>query len=172
MSSCQAFLPQLLGAIARKPLTVSQRVVGRLDQREAKGGVEILVRSPARFSQQTVLILSGKSAIKADAVTIGPALAFERLWKELGIDRVIHKRLAERRFEFDVERAILLTVFHRLFVSGSDRSCERWRCDYAVTGVAGLSLHHMHRAMAFLGEPLAHQTNATPFSPRCLKDLV
>lgn len=154
---------------------VSQRViatVGRLDQLEAKGGVETLVRSLARFSQQTLLILSGKSEVKADAVTIGPALIFERLWKELGIDQVIHERLAGRRFEFDVERAIFLTVFHRLFVSGSDRSCERWRRDYAVTGVEGLSLHHMYRAMAFLGEPLADQTNATPFSPRCVKDFV
>ena len=154
---------------------VSQRVigtVGRLDQLEAKGGVETLVRSLARFSPQTLLILSGKSEVKADAVTIGPALIFERLWKELGIDRVIHKMLAKRRFEFDVERASFLTVIHRLFVSGSDRSCERWRRDYAVAGVEGLSLHHMYRAMAFLGEPLADQSNATPFSPRCVKDLV
>lgn len=154
---------------------VSQRVigtVGRLDQLEAKGGVETLVRSLARFSPQTLLILSGKSEVKADAVTIGPALIFERLWKELGIDRVIHTRLAKRRFDFDVERAIFLTVLHRLFVSGSDRSCERWRRDYAVAGVEGLSLHHIYRAMAFLGEPLADQTNATPFSPRCVKDLV
>jgi hypothetical protein len=31
-----------------------------------------------------------------------------------------------RRFEFDVERAIYLTVLHRLFASGSDRAAERW----------------------------------------------
>ncbi len=154
---------------------VSQRViatVGRLDQLETKGGVETLVRSLAKFSPQTLLILSGKSEVKAGAVTVGPALVFERLWKELGIDRVIHKRLAERKFEFDMERAIFLTVLHRLFVSGSDRSCERWRRDYAVAGVEALSLHHMYRAMAFLGEALADQTNATPFSPRCVKDLL
>jgi hypothetical protein len=28
-----------------------------------------------------------------------------------------------------VERAIFLTVLHRLFVSGSDRSCDRWHRD-------------------------------------------
>ncbi|MEW6328290.1 MAG: hypothetical protein AB1487_12000 [Thermodesulfobacteriota bacterium] len=56
---------------------VSQRViatVGRLDQLEAKGGIETLVRSLARFSRQTLLILWGKSEVKADAVIIGPAL--------------------------------------------------------------------------------------------------
>ena len=34
--------------------------------------------------------------------------------------------LQARRYEFDVERAIYLTVLHRLFASGSDRAAERW----------------------------------------------
>jgi len=65
---------------------VSQRViatVGRLDQLQAKGGVEALVRSLARFSERTLLVLSGKVDATAHAVKIGPALIFERLWKEL-----------------------------------------------------------------------------------------
>ncbi len=103
---------------------------------------------------------------------IGPALIFERLWKELGVQKVIRDLLSERRFKFDVERAIFLTVLHRLFVSGSDRSCERWRGDYVIEGVEELSLHHFYRAMAFLGEEIEDQRGATPFSPRCIKDLI
>jgi transposase len=103
---------------------------------------------------------------------IGPALIFERLWRELGIQKGMGDLLSGRRFEFDAERAIFLTVLHRLFVSGSDRSCDRWRRDYVIEGVEGLSLHHLYRAMAFWGEEIEDQRGATPFSPRCIKDLI
>ena len=152
-----------------------QRVIctiGRLDQLHAKGSIETLIRSLSRFSEKVLLILSGKSDISASAKKIGPALIFERLWEELGIKRVIKALLSERNFEFDVERAIFLTVLHRLFVSGSDRSCDKWRREYVVEGVEELSLHHLYRAMAFLGEEIEDQRGATPFSPRCIKELI
>jgi hypothetical protein len=59
-------------------------------------------------------------------------------------------------------------------VSGSDRAADRWREDYAIAGVEGLDLHHLYRAMAWLGEELSEkeQDGRTPFSPRCLKDVV
>jgi len=152
-----------------------QRVIstlGRMDRLQAKGNVESLVRSLCRFSEKVLLVLSGRSDVNASGKKIGPALIFERLWKELGIKKVIKVLLAERKYEFDVERAIFLTVLHRLFASGSDRSCERWRRDYVIEGVEGVRLHHLYRAMAFLGEELPDQTGATPFSARCIKDLI
>ena len=36
----------------------------------------------------------------------------------------------------------------------------------------GLDLHHLYRAMGFLGEQLTEQDGATPFAPRCNKDLI
>jgi hypothetical protein len=146
--------------------------VGRLDELHAKGSVETLIRSLSRYSERVLLILSGKSDVRGSARKIGPALIFERLWEELGIKKVIKGLVSERKFGFDVERAIGLTVLHRLFASGSDRSCDQWRRDYAVEGVEGLSLHHLYRAMAFIGEELEDQRGATPFSPRCIKDLI
>jgi len=80
--------------------------------------------------------------------------------------------LEGRRFEFDVERAIFLTVLHRLFSGGSDRSCAKWRRDYKIDGIEDLDLHHLYRAMAFLGEESTDQKDATPFSPRCTKDTI
>jgi len=152
-----------------------QRVVatiGRMDQIQDKGEIENLVRSLSRFSEKVLLVLSGKSDVRADAKKIGPALICERIWKELEIGQIICRLLADRKFEFDVERAIFLTVLHRLFVSGSDRSCGRWHRDYVIDGVDALSLHHLYRAMAFLGEELADQKDCTPFSPRCTKDVI
>lgn len=154
---------------------VRQRVIatlGRMDQLHDKGRVETLIRSLSRFSERALLILSGKSDVSMDAVKIGPVLIFERLWRQTGIKTAIERLLIDRKFEFDVERAIFLTVLHRLMVSGSDRSCHRWQRDYLIDGTHHLELHHMYRAMAFLGEELEDQEGATPFSPRCCKDLI
>jgi len=154
---------------------VIQRVIatiGRMDQLQEKDRVETLIRSLSRFSEKVLLILSGKSDVSATSKKIGPALIFERLWEELGVKKVIKDLLSHRKFEFDVERAIFLTVLHRLFVSGSDRSCEKWRRDYVIDGVENLCLHHLYRAMTFLGEKTEDQTASTPFSPRCIKDLI
>ena len=154
---------------------VRQRVIttlGRLDQLQEKGRVETLIRSLSRFSENTMLILSGKSDISADASSIGPVLIFERLWRESGIQSVIWKLLGKRKFEFNVERAIFLTVLHRLMVSGSDRFCDKWRRDYLISGIDELQLHHFYRAMSFLGEEISDQTHATPFSPRRNKDRI
>ena len=105
---------------------------------------------------------------------IGPALVFERLWQQTGCRHVIEQLLKGRHFEFDVERAIFLTVLHRLFASGSDRAADRWRWGYQIEGCDGLRLHHLYRAMAWLGEglPEDQQKDKTPFAPRCVKDRI
>lgn len=154
---------------------VKQQVIatiGRMDQLQEKHRVETLIRSLSRFSEQALLILSGKSEVSADARKIGPPLIFERLWQQTGIKAALHSLLTQRKFEFDIERAVFITVLHRLMVSGSDRSCSRWQKDYILEGAQELSLHHLYRAMSFLGEELENQKGATPFSPRCNKDLI
>ena len=55
-------------------------------------------------------------------------------------------------------------------VSGSDRFWDKWRRDYFVSGTGEIELHHLYRAMAFLGEEIEDQKSATPFTPRCTKD--
>ena len=153
---------------------VIQRVIatiGRMDQLQEKDRVETLIRSLSRFSEKVLLILSGKSDVSATSKKIGPALIFERLWEELGIKKVIKDVLSHRKFEFDVERAIFLTVLHRLFVSGSDRSCEKWHRDYKINGVEELSLHHLYRAMTFLGEQTEEQREEKPNGPGFLKEI-
>lgn len=154
-----------------------QRVIatlGRLDQMQAKGEIGNLVRSLSRFSEKIIMILSAQDNpdVQATAKMIGPAIIFERLWKALGISKVIGNLLKERKFEFDVERAVFLTVLHRLLESGSDRFCAKWRRDYRIEGIDGLDLHHLYRAMSFLGEELEDQKDRMPFTPRCMKDVI
>src|SRR5271163_2262727 len=156
-----------------------QRVVatlGRLDELQASGQLDALLASGARLAHSSlVLSAHAKGQLPVIKTThVGPALVFDRLWQQTGCQRVIQKLLARRRFEFDVERAIFLTVLHRLFVSGSDRAAEKWKRDYQIEGCDTLQLHHLYRAMAWLGEvlPKEQQNDKTPFAPRCVKDRV
>ena len=105
---------------------------------------------------------------------IGPALIFQRLWQTCSIGQVLARLLSDRRFEFSVERAIFLTVLHRIFAPGSDRAAEKWKQDYAIEGATDLSLQHLYRAMSWLGEvlPKDQQSAATPLAPRTIKDLI
>jgi len=154
-----------------------QRVLyrlGRLDELRASGQLDGLVKSLGRFSEK-LLVLDAHArgeSIPTQTLTIGPALILERLWHDCGIAEILTDGLGRRRFGFSVERAIFLTVLHRLFAPGSDRAAERWRHDYAIPGTDGLDLHQLYRAMRWLGTPLpkAHQTSATPFAPRTTKD--
>jgi transposase len=156
-----------------------QRVLyrlGRLDQLQAAGQLDGLVKSLGRFSEK-LLVLDAHArgeSVPTQTLTIGPALILERLWRECGIADVLAERIAGRRFGFSVERAIFLTALHRLCAPGSDRAAERWRHDYAISGTDGLDLHQLYRAMRWLGTPLpkAQQTGATPFAPRTTKDLI
>ena len=66
---------------------------------------------------------------------IGPDLVFGRLWKSMGFEEIVRDLAGKRRHTFDLERAVYLTVLHRLFASGSDRAAEAWkemRCGRSV----------------------------------------
>ena len=155
-----------------------QRVIatlGRLDRLSESGQLDTLLQSGAKFSE-SVMVLGAHREGESPVIStrrIGPALIFARLWEELQIPQVIRRLLAGRRFTLPVERILFLTVLHRLFASGSDRSClSVWKQDHEILGSETIALHQIYRAMAWLGEslPQDQQQGATPFSPRSTKD--
>ena len=89
---------------------------------------------------------------------LGPDLVFGRLWQESGIPEALRPLLKGRRFEFDLERAIYLTVLHRLFASGSDHAAERWREAYLLPGTEGLELHHLYSGDGLFGRAAPGQS--------------
>jgi hypothetical protein len=147
--------------------------LGRIEALKATGKLEVLLRSGARLCESAMLISSLRDGTLDTGVTrrIGAPLVFARLWQETGCRQVVEDLLRRRRFGFAVERAIFATVLHRLMVSGSDRACERWLEAYRVDGAEPLELHHLYRAMAWLGEELADQSGAGR-APRRHKDLI
>jgi hypothetical protein len=158
---------------------VRQRVLttlGRLDELRRSGNLDGLLASGARFAEHVLLLTAHRNG-QVPVVTahrIGPTLIFERLWQETGCQQVLRDLLASRHFEFPVERAVFLTVLHRLCETGSDRAGQRWKEDYQIDGAGALELHHMYRAMAWLGEelPESQQQERLTLVPRCTKDVI
>jgi len=162
----------------RQKRQVHQRVlstVGRLDVLQASGQLETLIRSGLRFCEK-MAVIDAHAAGQTEAVQVqrvGPDLVFSRLWEDLQMGTIFKGALQSRRFEFDVERAVYLTVLHRLFASGSDRVAERWREAYRLPGTEALDLHHLYRTMAFLGAPLEDEPGTRILNtPRCTKDRI
>ncbi len=156
-----------------------QRVVatlGRLDQLRDNGRLEGLLRSGAKFCESVLLLAAHRRGETTEVRTrsVGPAMIFERLWQQTGCKEVVQRLLRGRKFRFRVERALFLTVLHRLLDPGSDRAAEKWKSAFQIEGADDVQLHQTYRAMAWLGEKLSadQQAGATPFSPRCTKDLV
>lgn len=134
-----------------------QRVIstlGRLDKLKERGQIDGVLRSLSRFSDKVKVVEEFKEGkLKAKRVTrTGPDLIAGRLWRELGLNGIIDSLLSGRKFGFPVERAIYLSVLSRLFFPGSDRKAARISRDYSVKGSEDVELHHLYRAMAWLGE--------------------
>ena len=148
------------------------RNLGRKEAVLAAGDLDRLLASIGRFSERAMVL----NAIEANpaqvqARRIGGPLLFGRLWERLGIGEVLEDVLADRRFGFAVERAVFVASLHRLFVSGSDRSCVDWMQSYAIEGAEDLVLHQFYRAMAWLGEEI-EETAEGALVPRCVKDVI
>jgi hypothetical protein len=150
--------------------------LGRLDLLKETGQLDALLASCAKFSEHAAVLNAARqdNLQTGHAVRLGPPLVFGRLWQELGVPQVLESLLRGRKFDFSVERAVFLTVLHRLMVSGSDRAAERWCRRYAIDGIEALELQHLYRAMGWLGEPLPMDEQPTDqrLGPRCRKERV
>ena len=80
----------------------------------------------------------------------GPALVFGRLWETQKIPQVIEALSADRRFQFDVERAIFAMALQRLCQPGSDLQGSQWVETVEAEGFEHLQLQHFYRTCGFL----------------------
>jgi hypothetical protein len=141
-----------------------QRVIkalGRRDEVENSKVLDGLIASAARHSRRSIVLSSFYRGELAELRrrSIGPDLVFGHLWRETGCQAVLRQHLAGRCFGFDAERAIYLTVLHRLMVSGSDRHASTWQQSLAIPGAEDLTLNHVYKAMAWLGETIGADDN-------------
>ncbi len=158
----------------RRGKTVRQEIIatlGRLDVLQDSGQLDSLLRSGLRFARK-VKVLDAHAAGEVEPVSmskIGPDLVFGRLWQDMGFSEILRGLAARRKHEFDLERAVYLSVLHRIFASGSDRAAEVWKENYRIAGDENIWLHQLYRTMSWLGEKIGEGLMGVP---RCTKDLI
>lgn len=152
-----------------KPRQKVVMTLGKIDETgQALKALDSILLSGAKFSQTLAVLADHRLAEvphckrKID----GPNKIFQKLWKSTGIQASLHHLLRDRKFEFDVERAIYIAVLHRIMKPGSDLSCESWRRNQNIPGNEELDLHHFYRAMNWLGDIVNEFNESDPFSPR------
>ena len=139
------------------------KALGRRDEVEGSGILDALAVSAARHSRRSIVLSSYYRGELPELrrASIGPDLVFGRLWRETGCGEVITSLLAGRRFGFDVERMIYVTVLHRLMVSGSDRHASSWQEAFRIPGGDDLILDQAYKAMGWLGEDIGEERATT-----------
>jgi len=158
----------------REGKAVHQRVIatiGKADELIESGKLDAITRSFLKYTKAVQVVDAHRdgSLIARRNRSLGPALVFDRLWKDLGLPSVFEAMLQGTRFRFSIERSVFLAVLHRLFCPGSDRSAERWKDDFIIDGADEIDLHHLYRAMDWLGHT-SIQLGSDHFSHRCNMD--
>ncbi|MCG2770544.1 MAG: IS1634 family transposase [Desulfobacterales bacterium] len=134
---------------------VRQQIIGTLGRRDhlvASGELDGLLRSLAKFSEKLRVV----AAVRESGLTArtarqwGPALVFGRLWDRQGLPDLLRKLARDRKFEFDLERAIFALALQRLCAPGSDLAGSEWVETVESPGFDGLALQDFYRSAAFL----------------------
>ena len=141
----------------RRGTSVRQRVIatlGRKDDIIADGTLDHLLASLASFSQRLAVV----ERVRTEGVAAhasrswGPSLVFGRLWQRQGLPEILGRLAAERRFEFDIERAAYALTLQRLCEAGSDLAGSQWLSTVEAPGFEGIQLQHLYRTVSFLAE--------------------
>jgi len=142
----------------REGSSVRQRVIANLGRRDAlvaDGALDALLASLAKFSQRLRVVEAVRSdGLQAHAArSWGPALVFERLWRDQGVAALLQQLAAERRFGFDPERVAFALALQRLApVAGSDLQGAAWLRTVECPGFADIELWQLYRTVGWLAE--------------------
>jgi len=151
----------------REGKKVRQRVLlnlGRVDFLKNTEAASKIVSALAKYSDEIAVISATKenkrSIAKESKQSVewdkewGASLVFRKLWRDMGMEKIIKSFQKRTRFGFDVEQAVFYTVLHRLLEPGSDLSASKWLVDIyndeAGVDAPEIGYRHLLRAMGFI----------------------
>lgn len=127
---------------------------GRMDELDMDA-LKRLARSIQRFLGEEPTLFDAKTAeLKFHSSRpMGGAWLIDGLWKRIGIDKLLGKRLKDREFRTEMERVILAMVVNRALAPSSKLGLEEWISKKVmIPGLNDLDVQHCYRAMDFLLE--------------------
>lgn len=132
-----------------------QRVVANL------GNVEELARASGleRIADQFLAIAGARrhrleELVETDRLVYGHAV-YRRLWKKLGLERLLGEAAGKRRIRFDLPAAVFLMAMDRLLAPCSKRASHQRQGRY-VALPAEVELNHLYRALDLLAREKEH----------------
>jgi len=135
---------------------------GRVDDPAVVARLRKLAHSILRRCAPEQIVAEHPEWRLLDAWAYGEVYALEQLWKRVGLDTMIAKRVRGRKVGFEVERALFAMVANRAIAPCSKLYCyEQWlREDVRIEGADKLDLHHLYRAMDWLEANKEHLEEA------------
>ncbi|HEY8424382.1 MAG TPA: IS1634 family transposase [Limnochordales bacterium] len=131
---------------------------GRVDQLDLDA-LRRLVRSIARFLPPDEQVqLQQELGVEwpfqyLGSLKLGGTWLLDGLWRRLGIQKTLHKLLAERHYQTPVERLIFAMVANRALAPSSKLALERWvGQEVYIDQLPEVEVHQLYRAMDFLLE--------------------
>jgi hypothetical protein len=118
---------------------------GRADDPVVAEGLRRLARSILRRCLPEEIVSEDPSWRVVDTGPYGEVYVLEQLWARLGMAEVIGQIVAERRFDFPLERALFAMVANRACAPSLKLYCyEQWlREEVRIAGTGGLELQHL-----------------------------
>jgi hypothetical protein len=125
---------------------------GRVDDPKVRERLRRLAKSILRRCAPEEIVADNPDWQLLDAWPYGPLYVLEQLWQRVGIAEAVQRHVAQRKFDFPVERALFAMVANRAVAPCSKLYCyDQWlREDVRIEGTEKLELHHLYRAMDFL----------------------
>ncbi|CAA7600887.1 Transposase, IS4-like [Acididesulfobacillus acetoxydans] len=125
---------------------------GRLDRLDMES-LRRLERSIRRFLGEPLDPVEAPKPELLSCRPLGGAWFLDQLWRKLGIDSILKRRLKEREYRTEVERALFAMVANRALAPLSKLQLEKWVPEKVVIpGLANVEVQHCYRAMDFLLE--------------------
>lgn len=128
---------------------------GREDEVDMDG-LRRLAASISRFVGDTPVTKESQESVQMsllDSKEFGAGYVLQSLWHELGMDRVLSRKLADRKYEAPMERVLFAMVANRALAPSSKLAMEDWvNREVALPGIEQFAVHQGYRAMDFLIE--------------------
>lgn len=122
--------------------------LGRVDDPETQEKIEKMAQSLLKVCDNLKLLDLSENLKAEYSKEYGPFLVFQRLFFELGFDRIFKENFSDIEAEFDVTEAIFNMMLNRLSEPTSKRQLTLW--DQNIEGVQNYELHQYYRALDYL----------------------
>ena len=122
--------------------------LGRFDNGDAVERINGLLKILLPYSNEIMKIDIEKDIHCKSSKQIGPFLIFKKLWKEVGLEKIIKDDLDKIQSLYDIEKAVFNMVLNRLCDPCSKRGMIPFQ--ETVYGMSKFDLHQYYRSMDYL----------------------